>query len=115
MVTTGEPDGWGQCHTVGRIAFRAQFFRRRQRYRNQTRSKRERALPPMTKTPLTAPSARSNSLDDIDGGPERGVYTQMRGIEQVRVGRRLQGRGGAPGIALEIGRASCRERVYVLV
>ena len=25
MVTTGEPDGWDQCHTVGRVAFRTQF------------------------------------------------------------------------------------------
>ena len=54
----------------------------------------------MTKTPLTAPSARSNSLDNIDGGPERGVYTQMRGVEQVRVRRRFQGGRGAPRIPL---------------
>src|SRR6516165_3570863 len=40
----------------------------------------------MTKTRLTAPSARSNSLDNIDGGPERGVYTQMRGVEQAAGG-----------------------------
>ena len=25
MVTTGEPDGWGQCHTVGRVASRTKF------------------------------------------------------------------------------------------
>jgi hypothetical protein len=43
----------------------------------------------MTKTPLSAFSARSNSLDYLDGGPERGVYTQMRGIEQVRVRSRF--------------------------
>ena len=49
---------------------------------------------------MTAFSARSSGLDDGNGGPERGVYTQMRGIEQVRLGRRLQGSGGAPGVAL---------------
>jgi hypothetical protein len=32
-------------------------------------------LPPMTKAPSTALSARSNGLDNIDGSPERGVYT----------------------------------------
>jgi hypothetical protein len=54
----------------------------------------------MTKTLLTALSARSSGLDDGNGGPECGVYTQMSGVEQVRVGRRLQGGGGAPGIPL---------------
>ena len=54
----------------------------------------------MTKALSTALSARSNGLDDIDGGPERRVYTQMRGIEQVRVGSGFQGGGGPPGIAL---------------
>jgi hypothetical protein len=53
----------------------------------------------MTKTPLTALSARSNSLDDIDGGPERGVYTQMRRIEQVRVRRCFERGRGAPRIS----------------
>jgi hypothetical protein len=54
----------------------------------------------MTKTPLTAPSARSNSLDNIDSGPECGVYTQMRGIEQVRVRRCFQRGRGTPRIPL---------------
>src|SRR5579863_10288067 len=54
----------------------------------------------MTKALSTTPSARSNGLDDIDGGPERRVYTQMRGIEQVRVWCLHEGGGGAPGIAL---------------
>jgi hypothetical protein len=31
------------------------------------------------------PSARSGSLDDVDGGPDGRVYIQMRGIEQVRI------------------------------
>src|SRR5580704_17443053 len=48
----------------------------------------------------TALSARSSGLDDGNGGPECGVYTQMSGVEQVRVRGRLQGGGGAPGIAL---------------
>ena len=34
---------------------------------------------------LIAPSARSGGLDDVDGGPDGGVYIQMRGIEQVRI------------------------------
>jgi len=34
---------------------------------------------------VSALSARSNGLDEVDGGPERGVYTQMRDVEQVRV------------------------------
>ena len=53
----------------------------------------------MTKALSTALSARSDGFDDIDGGPERGVYTQMRGVEQVRVGRDLQRRRGAPRVA----------------
>jgi hypothetical protein len=52
----------------------------------------------MTKTRLAALSARSDGFDDVDGSPECGVYTQMRGIEQVRVGGGLQRGGGAPGI-----------------
>ena len=96
MVTTGEPDGWGQCHTVGRVAFRAQFFGAGSGFVTKRGRSGERALPPMTKTPLTAPSARSNSLDDIDGGPECRVYTQMRGIEQVRVWSRFKRGDAAP-------------------
>src|SRR6202030_3011004 len=48
----------------------------------------------------TALSARSSGLDDGNSGPERRVYTQMSGIEQVRVRRRLQGGGSTPEIAL---------------
>jgi len=50
---------------------------------------RERAVPPMTKAQSAALSARSDGFDDIDGSPECGVYTQMCGVEQVRVGRRF--------------------------
>src|SRR6267142_1962046 len=38
----------------------------------------------------TAPSARSGGLDNGDSGPERRVYIQMRGIEQVRIGGELE-------------------------
>jgi hypothetical protein len=85
MITTGDADGWGQSHTVGRVAFRTKLSAPSEDLATNRLQSCERALPPMTKTPLTALSARSNSLDDIDGGPECGVYTQMRGIEQVRV------------------------------
>src|SRR4051812_15309296 len=53
-----------------------------------------------TATRSTALPARSSSFDDIDGSPECRVYIQMRGIEQVCVGGRLERCGGAPGIAL---------------
>ena len=36
------------------------------------------------------PSARSASLDDVDGGPDCCVYIQMRCIEQVRIWRTSQ-------------------------
>jgi len=44
-------------------------------------------LCPPTRGALIAPSARSGSLDDVDGGPDGRVYIQMRGIEQVRIRR----------------------------
>src|SRR6185312_3284333 len=44
----------------------------------------------MTETRSAALPACSDGFDDIDGGPERGVYIQMSGIEQVRIGRALQ-------------------------
>ena len=49
---------------------------------------------------LTAPSARSGGLDDVDSGPDCGVYIQMGGIEQVRVRRGFEGRDGPIGVAL---------------
>ena len=48
------------------------------------------------------PSARSASLDDVDGGPDGRVYIQMRGIEQVRIFRALQGRGGPAGVESKV-------------
>src|SRR5579872_3194429 len=62
-------------------------------------AKRERAYLRLTKSRSAALSARSDGFDDIDGSPERGVYTQMRGIEQVRVGRAFERGGAAPRIA----------------
>ena len=40
---------------------------------------------------VSALPACSDGFDDVDGGPECGVYIQMRGIEQVRILRALQG------------------------
>ena len=34
---------------------------------------------------LSRPSARSDGLDDVDGGPDSGVYIQMRRIQQDRI------------------------------
>ena len=45
----------------------------------------------MTKTRSAAFPACSDGFDDVDGGPERGVYIQMRGVEQVRIRRCFQG------------------------
>jgi hypothetical protein len=36
MVTTGETDGWGQCHTVGRLASRTKFWRRQRFWKKNT-------------------------------------------------------------------------------
>src|SRR4029450_13494239 len=35
--------------------------------------------------------ARSDSLDNVDGGPDAALYIQMGGIEQVGSGARFQG------------------------
>ena len=49
---------------------------------------------------VSALPACSDGFDDVDGGPECGVYIQMRGIEQVRILRAFQGGGGPAGVAL---------------
>src|SRR5579883_1612799 len=82
------PAAWGQSQAIGTKLYRAH------------KRDGERASPPMTKAPSTALPARSDSLNDIDSSPERGVYTQMSGVEQVRVRRGFQGRRGAARIAL---------------
>ena len=46
-----------------------------------------------------APSARSDGLDDVDGGPDGAVYIQVGGIEQDGVFGLLQGRRGAVHVA----------------
>ena len=47
--------------------------------------RRERGFVLQQRGALIAPSARSGSLNDVDGGPDGRVYIQMRGIEQVRI------------------------------
>src|SRR5207253_5135605 len=64
------------------------------------RSEREQALPPTTNRGSAAASACSDGFDNVDGSPERGVYIQLRGIEQVRIWRGFHGGGRAAGIAL---------------
>ena len=49
----------------------------------------------MTETRSAAFPACSDGFDDVDGGPECGVYIQMRGVEQVCIRRRFQ-RGYRP-------------------
>src|SRR4051794_11169817 len=44
----------------------------------------------MTETRSTALPACSDGFDDSDGGPERSVYIQMRGVEQVRIRSRFE-------------------------
>ena len=38
---------------------------------------RERALPPMTAAGLTPRTARSDGLDNVDGGPDAAFYIQL--------------------------------------
>src|SRR5215472_11995602 len=45
----------------------------------------------MSETRSAAFPACSDGFDDVDGGPERGVYIQMCGVEQVRIRRCFQG------------------------
>src|SRR6185437_10315920 len=71
---------WGQYQT-----FRTTLRRPVHRYEtaNGLTSNDESVLIPL--------SARSDGLDDGDGSPERCVYIQMGGIEQVRIGGGLEG------------------------
>ena len=54
----------------------------------------------MTGARSAAHPACSDGFDNVDGGPECGVYIQMRGIEQVRIRRGLQGGRRPGGVAL---------------
>src|SRR5262245_30593212 len=60
----------------------------------------EQARPPLTETRSAALPACSDGFDDVDGGPERGVYIQMRGVEQVRIRRGFQGGHRPRAVAL---------------
>src|SRR6476660_7826999 len=44
--------------------------------------------------------ACSDGFDNVDGGPECGVYIQMGGVEQVRIRGQLERSDGAAGVAL---------------
>src|SRR5436305_425375 len=55
-------------------------FVRGQSFRSQDR---ERASPPMTARASNPKPARSDGLDNVDGGPDAAVYIQLRVIEQV--------------------------------
>src|SRR5437660_12874303 len=63
------------------------------------RSRTEQAHPPLTETRSAALPACSDGFDDIDGGPECGVYIQMRGVEQVRIRRGFERGDGPRGVA----------------
>src|SRR4030081_2097697 len=63
-------------------------------------SRTERAWSSTTSAQSATPPARSGGLDNGDGGPERRVYIEMRGIEQVRIRRPHQRRDGPAGVAL---------------
>ena len=54
----------------------------------------------MTGTRSSVFPARSDGFDNVDGGPECGVYIQMRGIEQVRIRRGFQWGDGPLHVAL---------------
>src|SRR6478735_12689221 len=60
-------------------------------FRSSAPSKKraEQAHPPKAEARSTARPACSDGFDNVDGGPECGVYIQMRGIEQVCFRRRL--------------------------
>ena len=77
------------------------WFGSGQAVRNRPKMKRaEQAEPSTTEARSAALPACSDGFDDIDGGPECGVYIQMRGIEQVRIGGGFE-RGDRPrGVAL---------------
>src|SRR5271165_3857429 len=82
-------------------AGKAQTTRRSKRWSGarQRAKLAEQAHPPMTETRSAALPACSDGFDDVDGGPECGVYIQVRGVEQVRVGSRLERCCRAFGVA----------------
>src|SRR5260370_2623031 len=54
----------------------------------------------MSEARSAALPACSDGFDNVDGGPECGVYIQMSGVEQVRVGSRFERSSRAFGVAL---------------
>src|SRR3954451_10676743 len=60
--------------TFDTVIFRGQSFRSQDR---------ERASPPMTARASNPKPARSDGLDNVDGGPDAAFYIQMGVIEQV--------------------------------
>src|SRR5712675_1707366 len=60
----------------------------------------ERAWSSTTSARSATHPARSGGLDNGDGGPERRVYIEMRGIEQVRIRGAHQWGDGPAGVAL---------------
>src|SRR5262249_62249850 len=60
----------------------------------------EQAHPPTTEARSAALPACSDGFDNVDGGPERGVYIQMRRVEQVRIRRGFEGCRRAARVAL---------------
>jgi hypothetical protein len=52
----------------------------------------EQAHPPLTETRSAAFPACSDGFDDVDGGPERGVYIQIRSMSKYASGAALKGR-----------------------
>src|SRR5436190_13942549 len=71
-------------------------------FRSSAPSKKraEQAHPPKAEARSAARPACSDGFDDVDGGPECGVYIQMRGVEQVRVRRGLERGRRARGVTL---------------
>src|ERR1700674_625092 len=56
-------------------------------------------FPPMTAKGSNPLPARSDGLDNIDGGPDAALYIQMRVIEKVSIRCRFQGRNGPVPVA----------------
>src|SRR6478609_3627818 len=65
-----------------------------------SKKRAEQAHPPKAEARSAARPACSDGFDNVDGGPECGVYIQMRGIEQVCLWRRPQGGGRPVAVAL---------------
>src|ERR1700687_6311445 len=67
------------------------------RYRQSTPGA---GFPPMTAKGSNPLPARSDGLDNVDGGPDAAFYIQMRVIEQVSIRGCFQGRNRPVLVAL---------------